>query len=87
MSELIGVRSLGADLNLKYQIGVSKNATAAIGMTARRGLGEVKHINTVCLRVQEAIGRYKVKANKKHTGEMIAGLLRKPFAEEKLQTF
>ena len=41
MSELIGLRLFGEDSNFKYALGVNIDATAATGMSGRRGLGEV----------------------------------------------
>ena len=56
MSELIGLQSLAADWNLQYKLGANVDATAAIGMISRRGLGKTKHIDTVWMWAQEAIG-------------------------------
>eukprot|EP00959_Pyramimonas_sp_CCMP1952_P069788 1456748-Pyramimonas_sp.AAC.1 len=67
MSELLGIRALGQDWNLKYGLGVNIDATAAIGMASRRGLGKVKHIDTVFLWVQERIEALKVRVAKRHT--------------------
>ena len=84
MSELIGLRSLGEDFNLKYALGVNIDATAAIGMSGRRGLGKVKHVDTVFLWIQEAIERHKVTVNKRGTDEILADLLTKHLTKEKL---
>ena len=86
MSELIGLRSLGEDFNLKYDLGVNIDATAAIGMSGRRWLGKVKHVDTVFLWIQEAIDRHKVAVKKRGTYEMLADLLTKHLTKEKLQT-
>eukprot|EP00959_Pyramimonas_sp_CCMP1952_P342327 7171777-Pyramimonas_sp.AAC.1 len=77
MSELCGLRSLALDWNLMYKLGVNVDATAAIGMVSRRGLGKTKHIDTVWLWAQEAMDRFKVSLRKKHTDDMIADLLTK----------
>ena len=77
VSELCGLRSLGLDWNLDYRLAVHIDATAAIGMSARRGLGRVKHVDTVFLWIQERIDQLKIKVVKTHTTEMLADLLTK----------
>ena len=49
VSELCGLRSLGLDWNLNYKLCVNIDATAAMGIASRRGLGRVKHVDTVFL--------------------------------------
>ena len=53
------------------------DATAAIGILSRRGLGRVKHIDTVFLWVQERVDSMKITIHKKPTSEMLADLLTK----------
>lgn len=53
------------------------DATAAMGIASRRGLGKVKHIDTVFLWVQERIDNRKSNILKKHTSEMLADVLTK----------
>ena len=77
VSELCGMRSLGLDWNLQYKLCINMDARAAIGMASRRGLGRVKHVETVFLWIQEKIEHLKIKLQKKHTTEMLADLLTK----------
>ena len=77
ISELSGVRSLALDWNLEYKLQCNVDATAAIGMAGRRGLGKVKHINTVYMWIQERISLLNIKLNKVHTSEMLADMLTK----------
>ena len=49
MSELCGLNALAWDWNLNYKTEANIDATAAIGILSRRGLGRVKHIDTVLL--------------------------------------
>ena len=54
------------------------DATAGIAIGSRRGLGKVKHIDTVFLWVQEMVNNGRVTVGKKDTKEMLADMLTKP---------
>ena len=54
---------------------------------SRRGLGRVKHIDTVFLWVQEAKGSGKFAIGKKHTSENVADLLTKAIGASELKKF
>ena len=56
---------------------MNTDATAAIGIASRRGLGKVKHVDTVFLWIQERIEQMKIAIHKKHTSEMLADMLTK----------
>ena len=77
IAELCGIRSLALDWNLDYKLAVNTDATAAIGIASRRGLGKVKHVDTVFLWIQERIEQLKISIHKKHTSEMLADMLTK----------
>ena len=77
MSEALGDYSLCADLNVKVVPQCLLDATTAISIGSRRGLGNVKHIDTVFLWVQEVVGSNRVKLGKRHTTEMLADMLTK----------
>ena len=59
MSELCGLNALAWDWNLNYKTEANIDATAAIGILSRRGLGRVKHIDTVLSWVQERVDAMK----------------------------
>ena len=77
VAEMCGMNSLAKDWNLHYKFGVNMDATAAIGMAGRRGLGKVKHIHTVFLWIQERLQEYKAVVKKQHTSDMLADILTK----------
>ena len=54
------------------------DATAGIAIGSRRGLGRVKHIDTVFLWVQKVVIEGKISLGKKPTKEMLADFLMKP---------
>ena len=61
------------------------DATAAIGMAGRRGLGKVKHVHTVFLWIQERLQEYKAIVKKQHTSDMLADILTKFLPRETLE--
>ena len=77
VSEALGDYPLCADLNVKVVTQCLLDATTAISIGSRRGLGNVKHIDTVFLWVQEVVGSNRVKLGKRHTSEMLADMLTK----------
>ena len=52
-STSIGLRSVAKDLGLSWDITLMSDATAAIGITRRRGLGKIRHLATADLWVQD----------------------------------
>ena len=85
--ELHYILSMALDWNLDFKVQVSIDATAAIGMVSRRGLGRAKHIDTVWLWAQEWVEQNKVKLVKRHTDDMLADLLTKFPAQGKVEKF
>ena len=54
-SKAIGLRSLCLDLGFKMQLTVLTDATAAIGICRRRGLGKVRHLAVADLWIQDRV--------------------------------
>lgn len=52
-STSIGLRSVALDLGMSWDITLKTDATAAIGITRRRGLGKIRHLATADLWVQD----------------------------------
>ena len=53
MAQALGLRSLAQDMHWPLKINVHSDATAAIGIAKRRGLGKVRHLHTTDLWIQE----------------------------------
>ena len=87
MSELLGLKSICLDWNACFRLEVNVDATAAIGMVSRRGLGKIKHIDTVWLWAQEALEIHKVQLSKRPTADMLADLLTKFLDRTKIEQF
>ena len=84
ISELIALQSLCLDWNLQFGLGVNSDATAAMAMSQRRGLGRAKHIQTCYLWVQEKIQELKIGLHKKPTADQLADLLTKFLSQERM---
>ena len=53
MAQALGVQALAADMGWILQPRVHSDATAAIGISKRRGLGKIRHLHTCDLWIQE----------------------------------
>ena len=55
MAQALGLQSICRDLGMDLKLRVHSDATAAIGIAKRRGLGRIRHLHTADLWVQEKI--------------------------------
>ena len=55
MAQAIGLESLARDMNWTLKPRVHSDATAAIGISKRRGLGKIRHLHCADLWVQEKV--------------------------------
>ena len=72
-----GFRNLLKDFGTTGQVKLMMDATAAIGILERRGLGATKHIDTRWMWLQGAIRRGDIELLKVHTKENPADLMTK----------
>ena len=56
-SQGLGLQSLARDLGIDLQLKIMTDATAAIGICRRRGLGKVRHLATADLWIQDKLRR------------------------------
>ena len=82
----MGVQSILRDYGMDSSLVVKSDATAAIGMCKREGLGRVRHLATGDLWVQQLIKRKGVILEKCPTAVNPADLLTKGVSREKLQS-
>ena len=73
----IGLRSLFADLGIEINITIRMDASAAIAMASRRGLGKAKHMHVQYLWIQELIQSGEIKLEKVGTDENRSDLMTK----------
>ena len=81
LSSALGDVSLAKDWNLQLAAHVIMDATAGIAIGSRRGLGKVKHIDTVFLWCQEVINNKRARVSKQSTNDVLADILMKPVPE------
>ena len=75
-SQMLGLQSILLDWGWKFNAHVWMDATAGLAIGSRRGLGRVKHIDTVSLWVQATVTEGKISPGKP-TKEMLAYFLTK----------
>ena len=59
-SQALGMKALMADLGFDLKIKISTDASAAQGIAARRGLGQVRHIEVGQLWLQEKVNKGQI---------------------------
>ena len=73
----LGVQSICRDLGYDYSVRVWTDATAAIGIARRRGMGKIRHLDTTDLWVQEVVRSGRVQLGKVLGSENPADVLTK----------
>ena len=80
-SEMIGMKSLAKDFGHNMGMILRVDATAAMAMMSREGLGKAKHIDTQYLWVQEKLKSGEFAMEKVHTDRNPADLFTKQLTE------
>ena len=80
--EALGMQALMADLGLQAGLTVQSDATAAVGIVSRLGLGKVRHLSVSDLWVQQASKEGRIKYSKLPGEKNPADLLTKPVGRE-----
>ena len=75
---MLGMKAMMEDLGMTTKIKVITDATAAIGIAMRKGLGPVRHIETNTLWVQEKVYRKEIQIEKVGGKQNIADAMTKP---------
>ena len=73
----LGLQTIAADLGIQLKLTVMTDATAAIGICRRRGLGKVRHLATADLWMQDRIRRGDFKLEKVAGSENPSDMLTK----------
>ena len=60
----IGLRSVARDLGIHLNVTVRSDATAALGMSRRMGIGKVRHLDTSLLWIQQKVKDHDLKVEK-----------------------
>ena len=59
-AEGLGARAMCADFGCQVDIVLNVDASAAIGVAQRKGIGKLRHLNTQALRIQDAVREQRV---------------------------
>ena len=73
----LGLQSLAHDLQIELELEVLTDATAAIGICRRRGLGRIRHLHTADLWIQDKLRKGDFKLTKVLGTENPADMLTK----------
>ena len=79
-----GIRNMLRDLGIKVKIQISTDASAAKGITARRGAGKIRHIEVSQLWIQDKVRSGEIIMRKVGTTENLADALTKYVPAEEL---
>ena len=60
----LGLQSLARDLSMNFDLEMLTDATAAIGICRRRGLGKIRHLHTADLWIQDRLRKGDFKLTK-----------------------
>ena len=83
--EALGMSALASELNLKMGIRVQVDASAALGVAQRQGLGKLRHLQTGSLWIQEQELKDKIKLSKIDGAKNTSDLLTKNVNREILE--
>ena len=86
-SSLLGMISVGSDLNIPMSGQLWSDSSAAIGIASRRGLGKVKHLHTQYLWIQERVKNKEFTLHKERTDRNVGDLFTKYLDRPKLDKF
>ena len=82
----LGVKELMRDLGMQLRTRVFTDASAAIGIASRKGLGKVRHIEVNQLWLQDKVGTKEIEIRKVESKKNLADALTKHVESEDLRT-
>ena len=80
----LGLRSLLEDLGVQVKLVVNTDASAALGMVRRRGVGKVRHIEVKELWIQDKVHSGEIEVRKAKSSENLADVFTKYVNQEKM---
>ena len=81
-AEALGLKAVLRDLGRTVSIDMAADATAAIGMVKRQGLGRIRHLAVADLWVQQRVANGELRVSKIHGRENPADLFTKVLPKE-----
>ena len=82
--EGLGYKSCLEDFGVSLPVELHSDATAAIGMCRREGLGRVRHLSTGDLWIQQLVRHRRLQLFKCHTDDNIADLMTKGLSRPRI---
>ena len=83
--EALGMSALAEELNMKYGIRVLVDASAALGVAQRKGLGKIRHLHTGSLWIQEQELKQRIKLLKVNGSKNTSDMMTKNLARELME--
>ena len=80
----LGLRAVLSDFNISVRLTLKSDASAAIAIASRRGLGKVRHIEVCQLWLQEKVRKGEIKIVKVSTDQNVADALTKYVSGENM---
>ena len=80
----LGLRAVLSDFNISVRLTLKSDASAAIAIASRRGLGKVRHIEVCQLWLQEKVRKGEIEVVKVSTDENVADALTKYVSRENM---
>ena len=84
-SNSLGMRSLMNDLGVTVRIHIKSDASAAIGIASRRGLGKIRHLEVSQVWLQQRVANEELKIDKVKEADNIADALTKHVGVEDME--
>ena len=85
----MGLQSVGADLGISYSLKMFTDATAAMGMSRRLGIGKVRHLDTQLLWIQTKVRSGEIQLEKvlgvQNPADCLTKILPDPALREHMQ--
>ena len=82
-AQALGIQSIMKDAGWKIEVHLHSDATAAIGIARRKGLGKIRHLDTTDLWIQDKIRSKKMQLSKVLGADNMADVLTK-YVEKKI---
>ena len=83
-SQALGMRSIGRDLGVQSKLLLLADASAALGIVRRRGLGRIRHLDVTDLWVQEQVRSTEIDIQKVAGIDNVADALTKTLSRPAL---
>ena len=84
-SEGLGAKAMSEDFGMCLRPFLHVDASAAIGIAQRKGLGKVRHLDTQCLWIQDALRERRLTLDKVKGTENPADMMTKPLESKALE--